>query len=69
MKAIFVVMSTTLTVGKIRPEKKIQACTGYEPMTSAMPEQCSTNCRSFSFFLQFCTCFMSRLVNEMYYNY
>ena len=23
--------------------KKIQACTGFEPMTSAMPVQCSTN--------------------------
>ena len=29
---------------KIRPEKKkIQACTGFEPMTSAIPVQRSTN--------------------------
>ena len=24
-------------------KKKIQACTGFEPMTSAIPVQCSTN--------------------------
>ena len=34
MKAIFAVMNTTWTVVKIRPEN-IQACTGFEPMTSA----------------------------------
>ena len=27
---------------KIRPEKKIQACTGFEPMTSAIPLLVST---------------------------
>ena len=30
-------------VVKIRLEKTIQACTGFEPMTSAIPLQCSTN--------------------------
>ena len=34
MKVIFVVMNTTWAVVKIRPEKKFQACTGFEPMTS-----------------------------------
>ena len=33
MKVIFAVMCTTKAVVKIRPEKKIQACTGFEPMT------------------------------------
>ena len=42
MKAIFAVMNTTSAVVKIRPEK-IQACTGFEPMTSAIPVQRSTN--------------------------
>ena len=42
MKAIFAVMNTTLAVVKIRLEK-IQACTGYEPMTSTFLMQCSTN--------------------------
>ena len=45
MKAIFAVMNTTQVVVKRTPEKKkkIQACTGFEPMTSAIPVQCSTN--------------------------
>ena len=33
MKAIFAVMNTTWAVVKIRPKKKNQACTGFEPMT------------------------------------
>ena len=41
-KAIFTVMNTTSAVVKIGPEK-IQACMGFEPMTSAIPVQCSTN--------------------------
>ena len=36
MKAIFAVVSTTQAVVKIRPEKKLQAHTGFEPMISAM---------------------------------
>ena len=43
MKAIFAVMNTTSAVVKIRPEKKIQACMGFEPMTSAIPVQRSIN--------------------------
>ena len=35
-------MNTTSAVVKIGPEK-IQACMGFEPMTSAIPVQCSTN--------------------------
>ena len=35
MKAIFAVMNTTWAVEKIRP-KKIQACTGFEPITSVI---------------------------------
>ena len=42
MKAIFIAMITTYVVVKIRPEK-IQVCTGFEPMTSAIPVQCSTD--------------------------
>ena len=42
MKAISAVMNTTYAVVKRRPEK-IQACTGFEPMTSAIPVQRSTN--------------------------
>ena len=42
MKAMFAVMNTTWAVVKIRPEK-IQACTRFEPMTPAIPVQCSTN--------------------------
>ena len=37
MKAIFAVMCTKEGL------KKIQACTGFEPMTSTIPVQCSTN--------------------------
>ena len=43
MKAIFAVMNTSLAVVKRRAEKKNQDCTGFEPMTSATPVQCSTN--------------------------
>ena len=43
MKVILAVMCTTWAVVKIRPEKKIQACTEFEPMTSVIPVQCSTN--------------------------
>ena len=42
MKAIYAVMNTSEAIVKIRPEK-IQACTGFEPVTSAIPVQCSTN--------------------------
>ena len=35
-------MNTTELVVEIRPEK-IQACMGFEPMTSAIPVQPSTN--------------------------
>ena len=30
-------------IGKKKPEKKIRASTGFEPMTSALPVHCSTN--------------------------
>ena len=43
MKEIFAVMNTTKAVEKIRPEKNIQACTGFEPVISAVPAQRSTN--------------------------
>ena len=43
MKEIFAVMNTTKAVVKIRPEKNIQACTGFEPVTSAILLQRSTN--------------------------
>ena len=43
MKVNLAVMCTTQAVVKIRPEKKNQACTGFEPMTSAIPVQRSTN--------------------------
>ena len=36
MEAIFAVTNTTSAVVKIEPEK-IQACTGFEPMTSVIP--------------------------------
>ena len=36
-------MNNTELVVKIRPEKKIQAHTGFEPMTPAISVQCSTN--------------------------
>ena len=42
MKAIFAVMNNTWAVVKIRLQKT-QACTGFEPMTSAVPVQRSTN--------------------------
>ena len=42
MEVIFTVTNTTKAVVKIRP-KKIQACTGFEPMTSTIPVQHSTN--------------------------
>ena len=41
MKTVCAEMNTTKAVVKIRPEK-IQGCTGFEPMTSAIPVQCST---------------------------
>ena len=34
--------SSSSEVVKIRPEKNIQACTEFEPMTSAIPVQRST---------------------------
>ena len=37
MKVNTAVMNTTQTVVKIKPENKIQACLGLEPMTSAIP--------------------------------
>ena len=43
MKAIFAVIDNTQIVVKRRPEKKIQACTGFEPMTFAIPVQRSIN--------------------------
>ena len=39
---ILAAMNTTELVVGIRPEK-IQARTGFEPMTSAIPVMCSTN--------------------------
>ena len=42
MKAIFSVMNTAKAVVKIRPDK-IQAFTRFEPMTSTMSVQSSTN--------------------------
>ena len=36
-------MNTTWAVVKIRPEKKKQACTGFEPITYEIPVQRSTN--------------------------
>ena len=33
-----------LTSNEITPEKKIKACTGFEPMTSVIPVKRSTNC-------------------------
>ena len=36
-------MNTTELVVEMRPEKKIQARTGFEPMTSAIPVQRYTN--------------------------
>ena len=42
MKANFSVMNTSEVVVKIGPEK-IQACMGFEPMTSVIVVQCTTN--------------------------
>ena len=36
IESILVVMNTTEPVVEIRPEKKIQARTGFEPITSAI---------------------------------
>ena len=36
-------MNTTELVVKIRPEKQIQARTGFEPLTFAIPVQTATN--------------------------
>ena len=41
MKANFSVMNTSEVVVKIRPEK-IQACMGFEPMTSVIVVQCTS---------------------------
>ena len=43
MEAMFAVTNTTKAVVKIRSNKKIQARTGFEPMTSTIPVQHSTN--------------------------
>ena len=43
MEVIFAVMNTTQTVVEISHKKIIQAGTGFEPMTFAMPVQRSTN--------------------------
>ena len=42
-KKIIEVIDATFAVAKRKPEKKIQACTGFEPLTSAIPVQRSTN--------------------------
>ena len=42
IEAILAAMNTTELVVKIRPEK-IQAHMEFEPMTSVIPVQCSTN--------------------------
>ena len=39
-------MNMTELVVEIGPEKKIEACTGFKPMTSAIPVQHSANCAS-----------------------
>ena len=36
-KKIIAVIDTTFAVEKRKPEKKNQACTGFEPVTSAIP--------------------------------
>ena len=53
LKAISTVMNTTQEVVKIRPEEKIQACTGFEPITFAIPLHC-TMCRKFKLFTGKC---------------
>ena len=40
---IIAVIYATYAVAKRKPEKKIQACTGFEPLTSAIPVQRCTN--------------------------
>ena len=40
---IIAVIYATYAVAKRKPEKKIQACTGFEPLTSAILVQRSTN--------------------------
>ena len=42
IEALLAVMNITELVLEIRPEKKIQACTGLEPMTFAIPVEHST---------------------------
>ena len=42
MRLIIAVIHTSEAVMKFTPEK-IQASTGFEPMTSVIPVQCSTN--------------------------
>ena len=46
IKEILAAMNTTELVVEIRPGKKIQARTGFEFVTSAIPVQCSTSCVS-----------------------
>ena len=43
MKAIFAAMNTIYTVVKNKAWKKILACTGFEPIPSAIRMQCSKN--------------------------
>ena len=40
---IIAVIYATYAVAKRKPEKKIQACTGFEPLTSAIPVQRCSN--------------------------
>ena len=47
---IIAVINVTFAAAKRKPEK-IQACTGFEPLTSAIPVQRSTNNFFFSGFL------------------
>ena len=42
MKAILAVVNPTYVVAEIGPEN-IHVCSGFEPMTSAIPMQCSAN--------------------------
>ena len=42
-RKIIAVVYTTYAVAKRNPERKIQACMGFEPLTSAIPVQRSTN--------------------------
>ena len=42
MKEDIAVIDAAFAVAKRKPEN-IQACTGFEPLTSAIPVQCSTN--------------------------